>query len=737
MGGRVLRRIMRREASRCMPQKRVRMAAVMLLSVAFPMPSSTSGQQPTTLRGRVVVAESGEGVRRAQVLVRSTQLRTYTGVDGGFEIELPDVGDHVRLVVVAAGFRTLEHTVDPLAARAGSLTIALERALFEVPGVTVTANRGSAQPGEAPVSVAVISGDELQRRDVTNLNEALPYAQGVTFNAGQMDIRGSSGIARGVGSRVLMLVDGHRVLGGVGSAIDFGMLPILDVERIEIVKGPHSTLFGTNAMGGVVNVITRPPIDGPRTVVRAYYGIYDTPGEMSFTEERLNMQGLQIQHARRIGGADATVMFGRDGSDGFRQNGDLQRWRMRVKTVFGAESLSPLEFFLSWKRDDAEEFFTWRSPERPLEVEPSQLGDWIRTTDLVIGMTANPIVTPLLKVQLRPQLHHVRSQNHFHDNEDFHRSTRYGTDLQVSRFTDGRHSFTTGAEGAYTRISSNFLQPTPSVTDLAVYIQDEIEFSERVRGTTGIRIDSHRASAVEDDLSLNPKVGIVFTPSERVSLRTSLSRGYRAPSVAEQYTSTTVFGFRVVPNLELRGESAWAGEIGATVSPNNRLWFDAGLFWSEYEGLIEVSGAPGQVLTFQFRNVSKARVRGLDLGAQFGLIPERLNLQTTYLFLDTRDHVTERPLVYRSAHNLTTTLSGWANRVALDVRYRSRADRVLAFPLDERGNITVVDLRMNATVLDMDIQAKIANLLQAEYVDVQERNPGATRSFRVTVTSRF
>ncbi|MDE2754499.1 MAG: TonB-dependent receptor [Gemmatimonadota bacterium] len=737
MGRRGLRWRVHRGASRGSSWAFPRAAAVALLAVALLVPSPTSGQPTTTLRGRVVVAETGEGVSRAQVLVRSTQLRTYTREDGGFELDLPDVDDHIQLVVVAAGFRTLEHPVDPLAASTSQLTIGLERTLFEVPGVTVTANRGNAQPGEAPVSVAVIGGDELRRRDVTSLDEALPYAPGVTFNAGQMDIRGSSGIARGVGSRVLMLVDGHRVLGGVGSAIDFGLLPILDVERIEIVKGPHSTLFGTNAMGGVVNVITRPPIDGPRTVVRGYYGIYDTPGEMSFTEERLNMQGLQIQHARRIGSADATVMFGREGSDGFRQNGDLQRWRMRAKTVFGAESLKPLELFLSWKRDDAEEFFTWRSPERPLEVDPTQLGDWIRNTDVIAGITATPIVTPLLKVQVRPQLHHVRSQNHFHDNEDFHRSTRYGTDLQVSRFTDGRHSFTTGAEAAYTSITSNFLEPTPSVTDLAVYIQDEIEFSERLRGTTGIRIDSHRASAVEDDLSLNPKVGVVFTPSERVSLRTSLSRGYRAPSVAEQYSSTKVFGFRVVPNLELRGESAWAGEVGATVSPTNRLWFDAGLFWSEYEGLIEVSGAPGQVLTFQFRNVSEARVRGLDLGAQFGLIPGKLNLQSTYLFLDTRDHATERPLVYRSTHNLTTTLSGWADRVALDVRYRSRAEQVLAFPLDERGDITVVDLRMNTTVRDMDIQAKIANLLQAEYVDVQERNPGATRSFRITVTSRF
>lgn len=708
--------------------------AAVALSTSIPV--SAAAQTTTTLRGEVLAAESGDGVARAEVLVRSTQLRTFTGEDGSFEIDLPDLGEHIHLVVVAAGFKTVEHAVEIQAATTGPVIISLERSLFEVPGLTVTASRGNARPGDAPVSVAIISGDEVERRDVTGLNEALPFAQGVTFNAGHMDIRGSSGIARGVGSRVLMLLDGHRVLTGVGSSIDFAILPLLDVERIEIVKGPHSTLFGTNAMGGVVNVITRPPIGGRHTIVRGYYGIFDTPGNLSFTEERLNMQGLQLQHTRRVGGADATLFIGREGSDGFRQNNDLQRWTFRAKTVLGAESLTPLEVFVNWKRDDAEEFFTWRSPDRPLEVAPEQLGDWKRESDLVVGITATPFATPVMKVQLRPQIQHVRANNYFHDNEDFHRSTRYGTDFQVSRFTDGRHSVTTGAEAAYTRFSSNYLSPDPNVTDLAAFIQDEIEFSERVRATTGIRVDRHKASHVEDDLSINPKVGVVFEPSDRLSLRTSLSRGYRAPSVAEQYTSTTVFGFRVVPNLELRGESAWAGELGATLTPSERLWFDAGLFWSEYEGLIEVSGAPGQVLTFQFRNVSEARVRGFDAGAQFVIVPEKLNLHTTYLLLDSHDKSTGRPLPYRSTHNLTTTLA-WADRVGLDVRYRSRSDQVLVYPLDERGNITLVDLRMGTTIKDMEVQAKVSNLLQAEYVDVQERNPGASRSFRITVTSRF
>ena len=713
----------------------VRLAAVVA-------PISLGAQETTRVRGVVVEADTGEPIAGARVLVRSTPLQATAGDDGSFAIGLPGQGEYT-LFVVADGFRALERAVHAGSSAGPGLRIELERLLFEILSLNVTVNRGI-RPGDASTSVAVISGDELERRNVTSLDEALPFAQGVTFNAGYIDIRGSSGIARGVGSRVLMLLDGHRTLSGVESSVDFGVLPILDVERIEIVKGPHSTLWGSNALGGVVNVITRPPLGETRTVVRGYYGLFDTPGHLSFSDEHLSMQGIQLQHSQKIGRAHTTVFVGREGSDGFRQNGRMDRWRVRAKAIFGAESTTPWELFASWKSQDAEEFFTWLSHDRRLEVNPQNLEDWKRQSDLIVGLTAIPLMTPELKLEMRPQIQHARSENHFHDNMDFHRSTRYGTDLQLSLFTGSRHTVTVGGEAAYTRVASNFLatEPTgtdlaPDVTDLAVFGQDEIEFSERLQASVGVRFDLHRASFVEDDLALNPKIGVVYRPSERLSLRTSVSRGYRPPSVSERFTSTTVFGFRVVPNLELRGESAWAGEIGATMAPGDRVWFDAGLFWSEYSGLIEVAPSPIQFLTFQFRNVPEARVRGIDTGVRVGVVPEKLNLHTNYMFLDSWDLRTGKQLAYRSRHNLTTTLSGWDDLVALDLRHRSEPETVLQWPLDERGPVTLVDLRLNLEIMDMDVQTKVANLLQAEYVDVQERNPGAPRSFRATVTSRF
>lgn len=710
------------------------LAGILFASLGLGGPPAAA-QEPGALRGIVRSSEDEGAVAGATLSLRGTALGATSDAAGRFEIRGVPPGRYV-LRAIAHGFA--ERTVRPLEVRPGAIArveLRLSPVAFDVPAIVVTANRG-VTPERAPASVAVLTDEEIRRRNVNGLEEALPFAQGVIFNSGQMDIRGASGLARGVGSRVLMLLDGHRVLSGVGGSIDFDALPLLDVERVEIVKGPHSTLWGSNALGGVVNVVTRRPPSDPETTVRAHYGLFDTPEGRDFTDERLTMQGVEVQHARRFGALGATLALGRETSDGFRQNDAVERWTLRAKTVFPAASEHPWELFVNWTREDEEEFFTWVSEDRPLEVSPEELGDWSREEDLAVGLTASPIVTPKARLRVRPQLYHAAVRNHFHDNDDFHRSTRYGADLQLSLYPSPTHAATVGSEAAVTTVTSDFLSD-PTVRDLALFAQDEIRFGLRWRGTAGVRLDYHRAGSTEPDLQLNPKLGLLWEVSDEVTLRTSVSRGYRAPSVSEQFTNTTQFGFRVVPNPSLGGESAWAGELGTAARLGGGLRIDAALFWSEYRDLIEPAAVQGEFFTFQFQNVAEARVRGLDVGARLGLLPGPLDLHANYVFLDTEDRRTGRALPYRSRHNLTTTLTALRGLAALDVRYRSGVEEVLAFPLDPRGAITVVDLRLAGRLAGTDVQLKVSNLFQNEYVDVQERNPGQSRTFLLALTPRF
>jgi outer membrane receptor for ferrienterochelin and colicins len=527
------------------------------------------------------------------------------------------------------------------------------------------------------------------------------------------------------------------MLKGVGSEADFEVLPLLDVERLEVVKGPHSSLYGTGALGGVVNVITAVPSETPETLVRAYFGTYDTPSRFRFTEETLSQVGIAMQHSRRIGGAGTTLYLGADDSDGFRQNGQYSRWQARLKTVFDPDSERPLDAFVDWTHRTEDVFYTWLSEDQPLEVEPEELGDWLSESNLELGATARPVMNQRTSLQVRPSFAYNSVQNHFHDSEDSHHSTRLTADGQFDFVPSLTHAVTSGVDASWTDVTSTLLVTDPSILDLGVYAQDEIRLSDRFRGVAGLRLDYHGATSAESDLVPSPRVGVVYLASNLVSVRTSLSRGYRAPSVAEQYTATTQFGFRVIPNLTLRGERAWSAEVGATARVGDWLRLDAALFYNEFDDLIEPSPVSGQFFTFQFQNVAQARVAGLDSGVEVGLLGDMLGIRANYLFLSTKDERTGEPLPYRSPTNITLTVSVLRDLLSVDYLYRSKVEEVLAYPLDPRGPVSVFDLRLTYQIGSWVLMGKVSNLFQAEYVDIQERNPGASRLFRLTVMPRF
>ena len=233
----------------------------------------------------------------------------------------------------------------------------MRSAAVALPGIVVTASRAPERVEDAPASVAVLSHDEVIARDVNTVDGALPFVPGVTFNGpGQMDIRGSTGSAGGVGSRVLTLIDGHPALSGDGGEIIFEALPLLDLDQIEVVKGAASALYGSNALGGVVNLVTAPIGDRPETVVRAHAGLYQVPSRYQFTDERLNVQGLTLQHSRRIGSIGVRIAADRETSDGFQQNGQYGRWFLRAKVTSAPEAAHPWDAYVMWSRNDSGDF---------------------------------------------------------------------------------------------------------------------------------------------------------------------------------------------------------------------------------------------------------------------------------------------------------------------------------------------------------------------------------------------
>jgi outer membrane receptor for ferrienterochelin and colicins len=692
------------------------------------------------ITGSITDRQTDSGVDGAVVLLRATLLHARTDERGHFRLGGVPPGRYT-LTVLALGYAS--DSLSPLLIAEGEtrqVTIALGRAPVGLNDVVVTASRAPERAEESGASVSVLSRQALTHRNVTTLDQALVYEPGVTVNAGQIDIRGSTGLARGVGSRVLLLLDGHPILSGDGGEIDFESLPLLDVDRVEVVRGAYSALYGSNALGGVVNVLTTPVDSVPETTVRLHFGGWQQPDRYHFTDDQLDEKGFGIQRSQQLGDLGARLFVGREVSDGYRQDDAHDAWLARGKLTSSPGARHPWDVYALWARENDGEFFTWRSDSQPFEVDSSTRNDHEIDYKLLTGASFTPVVGATSLLRVSPYINYNSVQNHFPNDtssgDNNHRATRLGGTVDLSLRPGGRHALDLGADVAHTILTSNFLGPH-HINDDAMFAQDALRLTDRWAVSLGARLDYHDAIGGRPEWSPSPKIGVTFRPGSRLSARMSVSHGYRSPSAIEQFVNTTQFGIRVIPNPSLSGERAWSreGGVSTTLVPGVRL--DASAFQSDYRDLIGPAPAPGQFFVFQFRNVNRARVRGLDVSFKTGLADDLVALEGTYLLLDSQDLDTGLPLPYRSRHNLTGTLTALRGLMGLDVRFRSRVQEVLQFPLDPRGNITVVDLRLGYRLAGIAVQAKVTNLFQAFYVDVMERNPGAPRNLSLTAYRTF
>ena len=704
-----------------------RVTLALVLCAAAPAAAQTAA-----ITGTITDAETGAPVPGATVMLRGTPLSVSSSSEGRFVLSRLDAGTY-RLFVAAIGYAA--DSVPGVALADGEkkdLALALHRTPLELQEIVVTSSRSAELADESTVSVANLPVQSILQRNVQRLNQALVYVPGITFNGNdQLDIRGASGIARGVGSRVLMLLDGHPILSANGSEINFANLPMLDLRGAEIVKGAYSATYGSNALGGVVNLITAPIGDQPQTALRVSGGAYNFRPEYEWSGGTQAFGGIGAQHARRIGSVGFRAFAGYEGSDGYTENGGDNVFVTRLKAQSVSDAAHPWDAYAIFSRERDENFFVWDDPDDPYRP-PLQYADDHRVAYTVLsGATITPMARSRTLLKLSPYFNFNSNQNYFADNQDWQRAYKPGLIATLNWFASERQSVTFGTEVAHTWTESNFLG-SPRVLDAALFVQDEVQLSDPVKLSAGLRLDHHDASTTAGEFALSPKLGASFRVAPRVSVRASVGAGYRAPSPIEQFVSTIQSGFQVVPNLELTGERAWSGEVGTTATLFNRVRVDGAVFGSYYRDLIAPGPAPGQPLVFQFQNVSRARIFGLDLGVNSYIIPDWLEAQLTYLYLNTLDLDTEKALPYRSPHNFTATVNVWRQRFGVDVRYRSRIPEVIAYPLDPRGDATVVDLRAAYTFSNVTWQMRLGNLFNTFYVDVQERIPSAPRSLTLT-----
>jgi len=235
--------------------------------------TSLARGQDAAVRGiNGIVVDAATSAPLADAVVRAGGRSVLSGPDGRFHLAAA-AGD--TLSVRRLGYRPIRTT---LRDHLDSLILALEPVGQPLESVVVTAARREQRLADAVVATELISRREIEQRGATDVAAALTDAAGVQTEGGVPS--GSGVLLEGLGSqRVLVLVDGQPLGGRINGNLDLSRLSTTGVERIEIVKGPQSTLYGSEAMGGVINIIRRKPrrpgIGGDLSVVAGSQGRRD------------------------------------------------------------------------------------------------------------------------------------------------------------------------------------------------------------------------------------------------------------------------------------------------------------------------------------------------------------------------------------------------------------------------------------------------------------------------------
>ena len=722
------------------------------------------------------MVDAGDGVPLpgATVVLLGTEFGGYTDDRGRFEIEGVPRGKYDLLVSFIGYQSRMLHQVS--AGRGEELEIRLEPAAIELPNLVVSAIRRTQTFAEAPVSMAVADARELAVHNQLALIGALSEVSGLNEVGNQISIRGSSGYSRGTGSRVLLLLDGTPLLTADLGDIKWDVIPIDQVERVEVIKGAGSALYGTGALGGVINVITRQPSERPETRLRMVSGLYDRPAYRSWrwTEDPMYLTGLDVSHSRTLGETGLLLSTGLQRGTGYHENGDFRRYRIFAKGVHRFSAATYWRTTATWSMDDHGVFIQWKDRTEPLAVP-------------TIDRRAN---TVSWKGNLSSEFYHLHSRNlGYRLKTSYYRTGfdnspeagdlasdghRLGTELQADYSGWERLDVTVGTAWTFDWVRSpEEFWGERSVQNLGLYGQSVYEPVTNAEVMVGLRYDWHRRSGGEGndgsgpcpafgrvepsfEHQFSPQIGVSLQPRQGTALRASVGKGFRAPSVSEIYTQALVSGLRACPNPDLEAEHSWSCEVGIKQVVGGVMAVDAALFWNTYQGLIEgradlSEGGAAPIVRFQ--NLSRARVRGLEIEQQMAF-PYGLRGRLSYTYLDAVESLSldeiappycqqgvvprgEAPLPYRADHLLNAGLfvEGGKMQGGVAFQYMSQFERVSGFfPECDRDHnpVYLVDAFVGLHLGRLQYNLRVDNLFQYHYV-LTERKIRSPRQVSLAV----
>lgn len=699
---------------------------VLIFSLILALPANS---QQLSISG-VVKDTEGNPLIGANVVLVETNRGAAADKNGYFEIKNLDAG-YYALEVSMIGYRTEKIYDIRLTDKSLRLEITLELAAIESEQVIITANKYEQNINELPVSAEVIPFERMVRKNFTNLEDAMRYVPGVNMTSWQISIRGSSGYSRGAGTRVLLAFDGIPFYTGDTGEIIWESLPITQVERVEVIKGASSSLYGSAAIGGVVNVITKKISGQPSTYVKSGIGFWDNPHytEWRWADNLRVFNSFMLSHSRRIGDLGATASFSRIEDMSYKQSGFYHRYVGYLKADYNFSESSYACLFFNTLNQKSGNFLYWKDSRNALTPPEQDQGQSILTNRQMLGLLFKQIFSDEFFMNFRGS--YYRS-----DWEDQTQSANsalsdlFRGELQINNLITDKLFLISGIESSFSNVKSNIFGK-PSSFGFGVYSQAEYRFPFPLITTFGLRYDYTQIHNLKNFSAFSPKLGMSFKINDDLILRSVAAFGFRAPSLAETFTSTSASGITIKPNPSLKPESNFTFEAGCNLKMSNNIALDVAFFQNEFYDFIEpgVDRTDGQIF---FDNVVRARIQGAEIAIKSKMLSDKLSLALSYMYLFSRDLEKNKSLKYRPKHFVlfNADYAFYDFVIGTDFRFWSRVEEIDSELIDlglvpdgeSRVAVYVLDFRAgyNFSGFNLPIRVNLAvnNVFNYNYVEL-------------------
>ena len=712
------------------------MRTVVLVLFSLILSGSLASAGGGSVAGRVKGRGDGGVLPGVNVRLQGTLRGTISGVRGEYRIADVPAGKATLVFSLVGYLRETRTEVVVEEGKETVLDVAMTASVIQTEQVVVTAGKREQSLQDVPVSISVMDAAEISQRNSTSLEDALRYIPGVNMTGTQVNIRGSSGYSLGAGSRVLLLLDGIPFLAGDTGELNFESVPMGQVDRIEVVKGASSALYGSNALGGVVNIITKPIPETPETIVRTYAGLYNKPtyDQWDWSDKSRFFNGQSFSHMRRVGDLGVSIFFSRQIDDGYRQNDERRRYNFLMKTRedFSSAGSVTLTFGLAYQY--AGQFLYWRNVDSALIPPLNHETDNIKSTRYFLSGLYNTAFSDHFLFTVKAMWYH--NDWGYQQSGDPERTESLSDGVRVEALSmllpGGSQTLTCGVDGNIDLIGGGMFGDH-QIGGLALFAQDEANLLQDVTLTLGARFDLQSVGLTGEGGQVNPKAAILYRPVAGTSLRASFGEGFRIPSLPEAFVEAGSTGLLAVPNKDLKPERSSSYEAGVSQSFGDIGSIDLAAFRSDIDDLIEPGlFAVGPDLQVQWRNVTRARVQGFETSCRAGFFNGALECNLGYTYVYPEDLTQNDILKYRPRHVLHGDVrgkSGWLSASA-DFRFVSRIERIddelvdagVIPDGDQRVPIYVTDIRVGADLsfagVPLSVSLNVNNLFQHNYVEL-------------------